>query len=463
MRLNPNTLALPTYDSFMTGPTGTEDQKALGGTIMDGKILVQIGRKLWLGDPPDRPDPIVNGTITWLKVGRFPGKWKDSISYNGFTYILANDGLSSPTFHGGVYYFDGSQTRPVARFPHSFYGKCMIEYGGRIFIGGTGTDINGGEHYAELYEMTGNSMRMVRTFSPETRRSLFSSGDWPNAFDSLAVHEGLLWMCHKGKRLIAYDITGDSFYGASEIQSNTDLNFTHMTSGRGRLWCWGVDDTTDADHGIYRIAQPAESGSLSTWYPTFVTSDFVYEPGQKKAWSQLMIMTRYGGISTVEYSVDSGYSWTTLTLGTEETDSNNVVKYRPVDLSGITPSRHIRFRFKLSSNVTYHRELVAYTMTFAMIETGKRVWNITINGSEEVERYDAEFIESRVQAQDTTDFATTLDGWGVAGTPLTFTDLDGSTAKVTISDYRKSLPIIAPKPTGETHPEAYYTLTLLEV
>ena len=44
-----------------------------------------------------------DGTITWAKIGRFPGKWKSAISYNGFTYILANDGIDSPTYHGGVY------------------------------------------------------------------------------------------------------------------------------------------------------------------------------------------------------------------------------------------------------------------------------------------------------------------------------------------------------------------------
>lgn len=461
-------LTSPTYDPSYIGPKGAENLTAFGGTIHDSKVVVQIGRKLWVADPPDVNTDSINGTATWVKIGRFPGRWKDSVSYNGFLYILANDGLDSPTFHGGVYAFDGTSIFPVARFPHSFYGKCMVDYGGRIFIGGTGTDVNGGEHYAELYELTGNSLRLVRTFSPETRRTLMSSGTWPNTIDSLVVHEGLLWMCQKGARLVAYDITSDGFFGASEIQSNTDLNFPRMCGGRGRLWAFGVDDSDDTKHGIYRIAQPADESSLSAWYPTFVTSDFIYEPGLKKRWSDITVQTRYGPVQSIEYSVDAGGTWTSLTLGTEEADAGGYVRYRTASLAAVDPSRHIRFRIKLQATdaqdaVTYHRELVAFTVTFAMLDTGKRVWSLTINGSEEVERYDAELVESRVQAQDTTDFATTFDGWAINKTKLTFTDLDGSTADVQIVDYRKQLPIIAPKPSGETHPEAYYHLTLVEV
>lgn len=460
-------LTSPTYDSEYVGPRTTENLNAYGLALWANKIIVQIGRKLWAGVPPAAIDPVEAGEITWTAVGRLPGRWRDHVEYNNMVYILQNDGANSPSFRSYISGYDGDAIYPIAVLPHSFMGKCITEYGGRVFIGGTGTDVNGGEHYAELYEMTGTSVRLVRSFSPETRRGLLSSGDWPNTIDDLIVHEGLLWFCQKGKRMACYDITSDAFYGGSEIMSNTDLNFPRLTGGRGRLWAWGVDDSDDTKHGIWRIAQPADTATVAGWKPTLVTSDFAYEPGMKKRWSEIKVMTRYGKVDSLEYSLDAGTTWTALTES--YVDTYAPIYYCTASLQAITPSEHIRFRVKLTSTgesgdaITYHRELIAYTVSFHMLDTGKKTWSMTIINAEEVETLDAELSEATVQAQDTTDIDTEIEGWAVNRTPLTLTDIDGDTANVQITSFRKTLPVMGPGPSGEAHPECFYNVILTEV
>lgn len=459
-----SSLGDPSFDADYIGPSGTENQSCMGGTIRDSNILMQIGRKLWYGDPPDTHSPTVNGTVKWKKVGRLPGKWKDSIPFNGMTYILYNDGLDSPTYSGGIIAFDGADLLPICRFSQSFYGKCMVEYGGRIFVGGTGTDSNGGEQYAELHELTGSSVRLVRTFAPETRNAYLGGveGEWPQSIDTLTVHEGMLWFGQKGKKMMSYDLTSDGFFGGSEIQSNADLYPAKMTAGRGRLWAYMVDPTDDSKHGIYRIAQPADT--ISTWNPTLITSDFAYEPAMKKRWSEFVVMTKYGGLNSLEYSTDGGQTWVALTT---TVSSRNKVYFTRATMVAVPVTENIRFRIKVDTAtgdaVTYHRELIAFSLSYAMLDTGKRAWSFVVNGSYEVETLDAEFQEGITQVQDTTDIADTLWAWANGKTALTMTDVDGTSCDVQIVGYRKSLPIIGPKPSGETHPEAHHVLTVIEV
>jgi hypothetical protein len=456
-------LSDPSFDNILVGPSSTSDQDAYGGTIKGKEIVCQIGRYLWAGDPPEDPVPTLNGAMTWRKIGRLPGRWKDSTPYQGMTYILLNDGADSPTYATSLVAYDGDSILPICRFPSSFYGKCMIDYAGRLFVGGTGTDINGSEQYAELYEVTGASVRKVRTFSPETRRSLMSAGNWPRSIEDLCVHEGLLWMCQRGSRMVVYDVTSDGFFGASEILSNTDFTIQKMVGGRGRLWGFGIDEGTDANHGIYRIAQAADT--VATWNATLVTSDFVYEPGLKKRWGDVRVLTRYGPVESIEYSLDSGQNWTALTVS--NTNVNKV--YTSVaNMAAIPTATVIRFRFKLhtttpDSALTYHRELVAYTVTFAILDRGLRSWGLTINASEFIERRDGEYDETLVVDQTYTDVANTIEEWATAGTPLTMTDLDGDTRDVQIVAFRKTSPVITTNEAPETQPESHCTITLLEV
>jgi hypothetical protein len=374
-----------------------------------------------------------------------------------------NDG----SFKSSIYAFDGDTCVPIVSFPFNFYAKCLIEYAGRIFVGGTGTDVNGGEHYAELYEVTGASTRLVRSFSPETRNYFLGGveGEWPQSVDDLTVHEGLLWMGQKGKRVVAYDVTSDSFYGASEIQSNADLNFAKIISGRGRLWAYGVDPSDDTKHGIYRIAQPADG--IASWKPTFVSSDFAYEIASLKTWSEIQVMSRYGSVSSIEYSVNSGESWTALS---PVNTASGKVYFSAAPLSAVTPSKIIRFRIKLTdtgdagSAVTYHRELVAFTVSFSMSSaTQKKAWGITVNGSEMIETRDAEFDEGITQTYVPSEIRSQLWTWANGQSVITLRDLDGSDYQVKIEGFREIMPVIGPNVTGDTESEAQYALTLLEV
>jgi hypothetical protein len=453
-------LSAPSYDVSFTGPADTDGMTCYGGTIFNQNIVTMIGRRIWAGDPPLNPDPSASSDTTWTDMGRLPGRWRDSVGYQGMLYILVNDG----SFKSHVYAFDGDTVMPICSMPFSFYGKCMIEYAGRIYVGGTGTDVNGGEHYAELYEITGASVRLVRSFSPETRHQFLGglAGEWPRTIDDMAVHEGMLWFAQKGKRWVTYDITSDGFFGAAEMLSLGTLEFAKFVTGRGRVWGFGVDSSTDGNHGIYRIAQPADSPG--TWYPTLVTSDFMYEPGMDKRWSQISVMTKYAPLSSLDYSVDGGESWTALTI--VATNTNSKVYFSTATLAAIAPSKLIRFRMKLNTSSpndakTYHRELISFTVSYAMLDTGKLSWGLTVNGSVEIETLDAELDEGVTQAYTPSEVRRQLWSWVINKTPLTFTDVTGDTYSVQAVGCRENLPVIGPDITAD--PEAFYALTLMEV
>lgn len=439
------------------GPAGTNGLRVGGMTMRDSNILVNYGRKLYMGDPIAGMDDLTTPNITWTEVGRLPGQWKDSQPYNGMTYILCSDG----SFQSQIVAFDGDGLSPICTFPASFAGKCMIEYAGRIFVGGTGTDVNGGEAYAELYEVSGASVRCVRSFSPETRTSLLNNG-WPTTINDLVVHEGLLWFGQTGKRLMAYDVTSDGFFGGSEILGDAALDFQKLTSGRGRVWAYGVNGGDDTKCGIYRIAQPADAGSITSgdWNPVMVTSDFAYEPGMKKRWSELKVMHRYGAMAAIDYSTDSGESWSSVTISGSEADGQ--VYMTTGDLTDLDVSTHIRFRFTFDSTdgLTYHKELVAFTVGFAILDTGKYAWSFVINASEEIETREAELDESETQTQDVSAIATQLRSWASNKTRLTFTDPDGEDYDVQMVGYRYTKPIVGPAIEGTTYGEAMHSITL---
>lgn len=449
----------PSTDSAMFGPNNTSGWSSLGGTIFNQFVVCQYGRKLFVGDPPENTAPTTDGKIKWRMVRRLPGRWKDYVAWNNVLYILLNDG----SFKSHIFAFDGDDVTPICTFPFNFYAKCIIEYAGRLFVGGTGTDVNGGEHYAELYEVTGASVRLVRSFSPETRNQFLGgqAGEWPTSFDDLVIHEGLLWMCQKGKMMVAYDITSDGFFGAAEIQGDSSFNAVKMVGGRGRLWVYATGST----EGIYRIAQPADT--IDAWNPTLITSDFTYEIAKEKRWSEIVVMSKYGPVSSLEYSVNGGDTWTALSTTTEQPTGGKVY-FTTASLAGISPSRIIRFRIKLHSTspdsaVTYHRELISFTVSFTELETSKRAWGLTINGSEFIETRDAEFEEATVQGYSVSEIRDQLWSWMDNKTPLQLRDVNGTEYDVQIDSFRESQPVIGPNPVGETEPEAHYTLTLLEV
>jgi hypothetical protein len=138
---------------------------------------------------------------------RLPGTWVASLVYNNFLYILCSDADNGTTL---VYYDPGLDTVfTVCRIPYDFVGYSLVEYGGRIYVGGSGRDLSGNDAWAELYEVTGTSVRLVRTFSPESKSTAVSR---PDAIRAMVVAEGLLFWGNRGKCLGIYDATSDSFY-----------------------------------------------------------------------------------------------------------------------------------------------------------------------------------------------------------------------------------------------------------
>lgn len=442
------------------GPT-TPNQTCRGFAIKDSNYVVQVKQNLWVGTPPANMDT-VSSEITWVKVGRLPGRWIDSCIYNGMLYILLNENVSSPSFRSRLVAFDGSNILPILDMPFNIYARCLTEYAGRLYVGGTGTDYNGAEHYAELYEITGASTRLVRSFSPETRYSL--TGDWPHVINDLLVFEGMLWWYQKGYKAITYDITSDGLFGAAEkpYGSNSTLEFYKFTSGRGRAWAWGTDSGDATKNGIYRIAQPNNNPLAAAPISTLITSDFTFEPGSKKRFSEFKCLTKYAALASLSYSIDAGENWTSLSLTTQQ---NNALWINSADLSAIAPIEHIRFKLTMSqtTTMTYSKELIAYTFTFAFLDSGKRAWNLIINGADSIETRDALLEEATTQATDMTDTADTIWGWARNKTKLTLTDIDGSTANVQMIGLKEHMPVIGPNIDSEGRPEAFYSVQLLEV
>lgn len=447
----------------LAAPAGTAGRQPYNFSMLDGNILVQIARKFYYGKVPDDPDS--GNTISWTKVGRIPGRWVADTTYNGVLYILTNDAPSSPSFGSTIYAWDGTSLLPIVRLPFNFYGKCIVDYAGRIFVGGTGTDINGGEHYAELYEITGGSVRLVKSFSPWARRKdiVLGNGDWPKSIEDLVVFEGQLWWFAKGEGLYAYDITSDGVFGASKLSESQDnlVGYSAVT-GRGRMWWWCYDgDNPTTKTGIYRVGQPADYSTSVT--SEWTSSDFAPEFGVKKGWGQYKVLSKYAVPTKLEYSLNGGSSWTDLGAA----DSTDSLGYRFIatwDLSGVTNSQMIRFRLTFTvTDYTYFQELLATTLSFSMGDEGKRAWRFSVIKAVEIETLDAELDEGVTQAYDISDTASQLWSWAAANTALTFTDVDGATYNVRMQGIDEVHPVLGPEPSGESQPESLITLSLVEV
>jgi Concanavalin A-like lectin/glucanases superfamily/Reelin subrepeat B len=451
MRLDPETLLLwkTTNQYFNNAPDKVEDSPPWGFQINDQNLVVGIGWRLYTVDPPVRPQDATDKPL-WTHIGRLPGRWVDSVAYNGMTYILTAtaDGKTD------IVAFDGTYILPIANMAFNFRGTCMTVYGGRVYIGGSGTDINGVNRYAELHELTGSSTRLVRTFAPESRQSRVT---YPKEIWDLTVAEGLLWWSERDVRLWTYDLTGDAFFGASVIQ-HPGVNFYRHVVGRERLWFWGAHDTIPGQHGFYRI--PIAGDTVAGYEGLFVTSDFSNDFALDKQWHEIVVLTRYYPATQVDYSNDGGATWHTTNPGTPSDTGD--LHFLTVDLSKAPSSRAIRFRIHqpMGTEVTGSGELIAFTVSFTVKsspEPLKHGWNIIINGAENVEARDGSN-----QYQDVDAMKRQLWGWAEARAKLTYKDLGGANYMVKLQDFVEQQPIIGPNVTDGENPEAYFAITLME-
>jgi hypothetical protein len=432
-----------------SGPQGIE---------MAGRDLVlSMGGTLYLCDVND-----ARTSTRFTRVGRLPGRWRDSVAYNGLVYILCSDSEQRTSLVA----WDGSTVLPVVDFPFNFVGRCITVYGGRLFVGGGGADVTGTDRYAELYEITGASLRLVRSFSDDARAGRTS----PATFYDLCVHEGLLFCGSDLHYLVAYDLTRDALFGGPNIipdPSDRSVYTKFLLSTRERLFAWcedGAGSGAGSADGFYRW--PSVAADLSddpttavTSYDAIVeTSDFAPEPDRDKRWSSLRVLTRLATPGTAgvdaSYSVDGGDSWTALTA-TDTVDG--AFTQSDFDLSGVPLSKVIRFRLTATKTDLTFTEVIALTCNFLFLDSGKRAWQFSVNGAEKIEALDLTTI-----TQDVLEIDQTLWEWWEDKQLLDFTDLDGVVRKVIVSDIGDAKPYVGNK-LADGSREGFYSLVLTEV
>ena len=411
------------------------------------------GQTLYLWDVNDDRN---DATIT--RIGRLPGKWKDSVTYNGLTYILLTDGEQLTQ----VVAWDGTQILPVTEFPYNFLGKTICSYGGRLYVGGSASDIAGNARFAELYEITGASLRLVKTWIMEAR----AGQTVPRQIFDMAVHEGFLWLATDRTYLVAYDLTRDALWNRITIEPKSsdpghsahEMHAMFLLSTREKLVAWCKDATDGAAKGFYRIASvDADLTSFTpdvTYDSVIETSDFMPEPDREKRWSSLRVLSRYAPDATMQYSQDGGTNWTTVAA--EAAGSGDLRTY-DFDLSGATISESIRFKFTFPKTTVAYTEMIAMTLTFLMLDTGKMSWAFTIAGVDNPE----ETTTDAYPALDIATLRTTLRSFWTDRTTLDFTDVDGVVYKVYMSSMTESQPFIDASAALER--EAFWSVTLTEI
>jgi hypothetical protein len=237
----------------------------------------------------------------WTRVGRLTGSTIAVMVYNGQVYVLTGGGLGRAKLSS----FDGTNILPILEWPYNFTPVSMTVYGGKIYVAGNVESASGVASYAQLYEVTGSSLRLVRSFEDDLPANTTAG--------ALEVVDGILLMAAKGWGLIGYDLTSDSLWGAHRFSDGlSSLSVQQIAASRDRLYLYG-DAGGALTSGLYRAAL---SGQTVAQYSCYLeTSDFGPEPARLKRWSQVHVQSK-GGAPTVEYSTDGGETFTTLSVTT---------------------------------------------------------------------------------------------------------------------------------------------------
>lgn len=441
------------------------------GLSSDGsKLALAIGNAVWVLSQPDT-SPTLPDDEDWARIGALPGKWVDSVYLNGLLYILCADSDTRTQ----VVAFDGVSILPITDLPFNFVGECLESYAGRLYIGGAGRDISDAASYAELYEITGSSLRLIRTFAPEKRSDRYSS---PTTIRSMCVHEGLLFLADDNisglttdMAVYAYDVTTDALYGAHRFWADSGHPLG-LISARERLWLWGANGSGT---GLFSGIVEADGVNISTGSISVIeTSDFAADFDRLKRWKLVRVMTRGDwAYPTVDVSIDGGDSWLSPpTLASEQSGQFRVLT---LDLSGIPASRQLRCQISfLQLGVPQgFAELVGFTASFKLIDSEvldpdareKLGWQFTIAGVETVELGDGE-----ADVQRLAELRAQLWTWSRDRRTISFKDTDGQRYDVEVDTLREHQPAILPPVAfddplaldGAEGREAFYTLTLVE-
>ena len=390
---------------------------------------------------------------TGMLIGRLPGNWVDSVVYNGLVYILCYEPYTHVT---RLVTSDGGTLSVLMDMPYNFVGTSIISYAGSIWIFGYGSDVNNEAMYGELHQVTGNTSRLVKTFSPENQVGGYTYTEVLRIGRTMGVWEGLLWLGGDYDRLLTYDVTTDALYGSSEYDNfGAVTQVRQLVAGKGDLFGYCVNTIDPGRTGWYRIARPGDG--VVDYDAQFVTSDFDPEPALDKRWAEVHVLSRYDDADPeVWFSVDGGESWMVAPV---EVVTTGTFKRTVGTLSDAPVSRQIRLRFGFprGANVTNYQEMVAYTVTFSFLDSGKRSWSMPVLGVDRPELEDYDY-----PSFDLSTLETQLWQWIELQTKLTFVDLDGQQHGAQLVNLQKTYTEVGPQVDGG-HREGFYHLTLVEV
>ena len=444
---------------------------AITGMNCNGdKLVLAAGNVLFTVTMQDDSYNFISGDYT--KIGRLPGTWLDSAWSGGMLYIL----LGGSDKKVQLVAFDGVQVMPVCEFPYNFHGYCVEAYGGRIYVGGAGLDYNGAVSYGELYEVTGSSLRLLKSFAPEKKSGRYQYND---AIYSMVVHEGLLHFGRTGQGLICYDVTTDSFFGGPMLdagRTNAGRMILSLISGRGRIWAYVNHPSAPGDNAIWNTIIAGDSAPLAANPGIFVSSDFGPELDRIKAWDRVRVLTRGDSQDPIVYtSIDGGANWTLATQTTEDTCGQaGVLRTYTVNSVDSHAISVLIYLYRNTSPTVSFAELAGFSASFKLIDsddvnadgTEKLAWSFAIAGVEDIEMQDGTVETHRLE-----EIRDQLWSWAQNKTQLSFKDADGTTHTVKIDSISESQPAVLPPvdyddPTSaatQEGREAFYSVVLTEV
>lgn len=447
------------------------------------------------GDDNDRVWNHIKGD-KWDNVGILPGQVVDTITYNNAVYILTKANGNQTQ----ISMTQGDQIFPVTDIPYYFRGEKLIQYAGRLYILGTGQDLDGGPQVGELYEVTGTSLRLVRTFLPESMRP---NGKAMRHMTCAAVAEGVLWMPDSNTSgFEVYDAVTDAFFGGPALATGYDSNikWTGLCPAGTALFAWS-SGVTKPTTGLYRSYQNTEDSAPYT--PFLITSNFDVEPSREKLWGEVVVRSRELPVNCA-VSTDAGETWLDIGADPVKSKQQGYTFETVFDLSGVEPSRGIKLSFSfdmtglgfvpeqiISNPVpnqppTYHpnppgstppppppppharrpvigviipghdgefpAEILSHSLSFLVKTSGKKQWAFDILGADYITLMDDTF-----DTVDPVELSSQLWDWVTDATPLIFRDRTGDYHRVVISMFQENQPQVTKEQ------EAFYRVQLTEL
>lgn len=420
-------------------------------------LVVGFGAYLYVQTDTGKFRKINNGSAR-PTAGRLSGTPVDSCAFNGQLYVLLR---RLDSYEGRIVSTNGTAVMSVAEIPYSVQPQCMREYAGRLYIGCRGSDLDDQQDFGELYELTGTSLRLVRSF----QRERLTQGPVTGPLRTLDVFDGFLVMPNESRQGIeVYDASNDAFFTGPCLDLNSDLSrpdisrlMRYAIGCRDQLFMWAIHATDGTKSGLYRTKVSTDPATTHKGQGCFVTSsDFDPEPMRLKVWQKVTFKTRNFGVVYVRVSTNGGASWSDLTGPTVSTDGD--VIYSTFALNTIAPARRIRLQWwVLPSSATTYGEYLAHTVAFMFQEHDKHGWQITIPCT-----YRTELLDDSLTPDAEAPFEkiAQLWNWSDLGTVVTLRDRDGTSHKVILTQVVESEAHVGH--TASTR-EAYLSMFLLEV